>query len=275
MIVGTVFLFAEPSIDIGNDALFSEKVEIRRTIVVVFDISLSMDSSIGTNSSSNTNPKRRFDVARDSLIIFLEEQENIRVGIILFSSVAFQYRRPTSDIDSLIIDVSRLAIQRSAEGGLGRNQMVGLANQTETAQALTLAQGVLEDLPLANKRSRAVILITDLNDSTDEISNAIKELTHSDIRVFVLSIKNRTANLAPREQALDTLPNVYVYAVSSPEDLGQVYSEISRIEKEELVVRELISARQNIVAEIAFALFIVSVVFALSAEIFFRTVRKE
>lgn len=270
MIVGTVFLFAEPSIDIGNDAPLSEKVEIRRTLLVVFDISLSMDSTIGKNGNM-----KRFDVARDSLTVFLEEQENIRVGIILFSTEAFQYRRPTSDIDSLITDVSRLAIRRSAEGGLGRNQMLGLVHQTETAQALALAQGVLEDLPLTNKRSRAVILITDLLDSADEIGDAIKELTRFDIRVFILSIKNRTVNLTPKEQGFNTLPNVYVYAVGSREDIEQVYDEISRIEKEEVLVRELVSTRQSIVLEIALALFIVSVMFALSMEIFFRKVRKE
>lgn len=270
MIVGMVFLVAEPSIDIGNDASFSEKVVVRRTMVVVFDISLSMDERLGTNYN-----ERKFDVARDSLVVFLGEQKNIQVGIILFSAVAFQYRRPTSDIDSLITDVSRLTIRRSVEGGLGRDQLVGLVHLTETAQALALAQDVLEDLPFTNKRSRAVILITDLKDSTDEIRNAIKELTRSDIRVFVLSIKNRTANLAPEEQGLNALPNVHVYAVGSPEDLEQVYGEISQIEKEEIVVRELVSTRQNIAPEITLALFILSVTFALSAEIFFRKVRKE
>lgn len=264
----TIFLWAGPSLNRGGDVIFSERVDPLKTYVVVFDVSGSM----GTVFEGTTISK--FDIARDALVSFLETQSNVQVGIIFFYNETFQYRRPTTrDMDALLQNLNLLSLdQITPKDGspFGRGQFSYLGGGTDIPKALRLTREVLETIPLSSTSSRAVILITDLEDQEAELLVAVEELVDRNTRIFVLSV-GRGLSI---EEKLNALPLVEVFAITSDGNLDDAFRRISSIENEEVVVRSRILQRSDARREFAFALAVISVVFVLTSEIFLRRVRR-
>lgn len=256
----------------------SEKVQNLRTVEIVFDISGSM----GTGHLAGEK-LTRFDAARNTLIDFLQSQNDLRVGIIFYSSVPFEYRVPTGNLEVLIEDLQQLSLSTSYTNKSVNQQFKTLSRGTETAAALLFARDVVGSLSIENTKSRAVILITDLLDDEDQVVAAARELVESDIHIFVLSItadggygnsnKNDKTKSSKIATALQSIPGVDVFSIGSDEDLAFAYDRILEIERERTIFLEPTVNKTSIVKEISLLIFIGSVLGIILTEVFAQRVR--
>ena len=115
-------------------------------IVVVLDVSGSMEATMGTKPNERGIRPTRLDVAKEVILDFIARRKTDRIGVVVFGRSAFVLSPPTLDYALL--------------SGLVQKMELGLIDGGKTAIGDAIGVGVAR-LRKSNARSKAVVLLTD------------------------------------------------------------------------------------------------------------------
>lgn len=280
IILGILFvllgvIFANPFTQKFEGSITIEKIEHARTVIAVIDISGSMAFSELSDEDSN------FNIVRDAFIVFLEESENMRVGVVFFSTEAIPFRRPTQNLNYLISDMESLDLSFKSKNyeeqyqELGLNQLGPVSISTNTPNGLKKAGEILISLDMNEKELRnstSIILFSDLIDNTKDVVEAITQFTSVGVRVHVIAIaKQYTINRF--SEAILGNDLVKVYNVKSSNDIRSAFEAINKLESVSFTTQEVAVHRKNLKTEVAIVFICVYMVLIFMAEVVFHRLR--
>lgn len=268
-------MFANPFTQKFEGSVTVEKIEHARTVIAVIDVSGSMASSELSDEDSN------FNIVRDAFIVFLEEAENMRVGVVFFSAEAIPFRRPTQNLNYLISDMESLDLSHKSKNseeqyqGLGLNQLKHISFSTNTPNGLKKAGEILISLNMSEKELRnstSIILFSDLIDSMKDVAEVITQFTSVGVRVHVIATaKQHTINKFSREILGNDL--VKVYNVKSSNDVRSAFEAINKLESISFTTQEIAVHRKDLKTEVAIVFIYVYMVLIFMAEVVFHRLR--
>ena len=249
-----------------------------RTLIAVLDISGSMRGAPGREVLNVMQElhrlqfpgPNRFDIARDTMVQFLSRQDNLRVGIIVYSRAPMVYRYPHDDLASAVQDLQ--AMHLDSDGAPGAGQLAAMSGATDTAAALYQAGRVLSQLrERGHAAPAAIILLSDLDDDGTRIAQALSDLSGAGVRVYVLSESGEMLDRFTSSFASN--PFLRFFASDSAQDMAQAYVAIEELESRavEVQVRQLRAG--NVEPFVALGLLVALVVFLLTGELWWRRVR--
>jgi Ca-activated chloride channel family protein len=212
-----------------------------RTLVVALDISSSM-------KARDFRPVNRLEVAKERLADFIRRRDGDLIGLVIFAARAFVAAPLTLDGDLLTQVLSEVEVGRLPDG---------TAIGTALATSLTL----VKDLPA----SSAVVLLTDGANNTGKPGPLVAAEAARALGVRVYAIGVATSDpfhnafqvdarfdgetmevpypLTPADEAVIERMAVHTggqyYRASDPRALARAMSEIDRLEKADVRVREL------------------------------------
>lgn len=212
------------------------------------DISLAIDLS-GSMRSEDFQLKgervNRLTIAKDVLATFINSRVNDRLGLIAFAGQAYVASPMTLDHDFLLQNLNRLTLETIKEDG------------TAIGSGLTAALGSLKDL---SSKSRIVILMTDGQNTTGNIPplTAAEAAAALKVKVYTVGVGIRGEapmpitdfwgrkgyQNVPVDIDEDTLTKIAdktggkYFRADSTETLRKIYSEIDRLEKNEVEAKK-------------------------------------
>lgn len=283
-IVFMVFIAFLASVLIAGPSLFYEKTiqssttKYVSTVVLLDDISSSM--KLANKGAAEGTDRSIFELLKDAQVKYLEQAKDTRVGLIFYSNDALSYRFPTDDLEALARTLKGIELSgfnRSTRiTDIGKNQISRMSMGTNTSKGLKSA-GRMVRLALSasdeDVKDSAIILFSDLQDNTASIKKAVKELTSMGIRVYFVTDANETL-LGDYNDLVGTDANFEIFSVSSAQELETAFSKLANIEKNPVVVREIISTENELTEEVAFTLLIVLVMWTLTFELFTHNARE-
>jgi len=134
-------------------------------LMIALDISKSM-------LAEDVKPSR-LERAKREVIDLLNILSGDRVGLVAFSGKAFVHSPLTLDYGALKLFIAELSPGNISMGG------------TAIADALYLSMNAFED---KSTKSKAVILITDGEDHSGKVKDALKTATEKGVRIFTVGI---------------------------------------------------------------------------------------
>ncbi|MEW6040424.1 MAG: VWA domain-containing protein, partial [Elusimicrobiota bacterium] len=166
------------------------------------DIMLCIDTSTSMRAL-DFKPKNRLDAARDAAMEFVKARENDRIGIVVYSALAFTQCPLTFDHSALLGFLNKVEI--------GMTQLDGTAIGT----ALLTSVSRLKDSP---GKSKVIILLTDGRNNMGEVDpvTAAKAAQSSDIKIYTIGMGAPGRALYPVEHPVFGTQYVYI-----PEDLDE------------------------------------------------------
>ena len=236
------------------------------------DIALALDIS-GSMASLDFEPNNRLEAAQNVISDFIAEREFDRVGLIVFAQSAFAQSPLTVDHNVLNRLLNQVALAPD----------LGLEDGTAIGMGIATAANMLKE---SDADSRVIVLLTDGVNNAGQIdpftaSQAAKALG---IRVYTIGVGKSGQVAVPRTNIFGN--EVIVYEESNideatlqtiadetgglfrraedSEQLGQIYDEISELEKSEVEIQTF--SRFDELAH--YALF--PALFLLAAELFLR-----
>lgn len=211
-------------------------------IVAALDLSGSMISEDFVVNGQRVN---RFNMARSVLEGFINKRPNDRIGLVVFAAQAFVATPLTLDHDFLVEDLDRLDI-----GTIN-------ADQTAIGDALATALNQLREV---KSKSKIIILMTDGQNNSGKLDplTAAQAAQALGVKVYTIGIGLRgTAPMpvfmggqkvgyqqVPVDVDEDTLQKIAdmtggkYYRADNAKRFEQIYAEIDRLEKTEVVVNK-------------------------------------
>jgi Ca-activated chloride channel family protein len=209
----------------------------------VVDIALALDIS-GSMASLDFQPDNRLEAAKQVINDFIDERDNDRVGLVVFSRDAFVQSPPTVDHNVLrfLVDEVKLATD------------LGLEDGTAIGLGLVSAASMLKD---SAANSRVIILLTDGVNTGGEIDplTATAVVEALGIRVHTIGMGREGQVPVPRiggpegelilqeseldEETLRRISNStggQFFRATDTAGLQQVYDQINTLEKAEVQV---------------------------------------
>jgi len=205
-------------------------------IMVVLDVSTSM-------SGRDFEPKNRLEVAKQVTKEFILKRPYDRVGLVVFSAIAFTHCPLTTDHQILLNFVERVGFTRREHDG------------TAIGNALAVATDRLKD---SKTKSKLIILVTDgeNNRGIDPLEAAELAKTFK-VRIYPIGIYNPSGFLQPVDDVIFgtryvvSMPKVdeemmsqlaeitggKYFRAADPKSLENVFSEIDRLEKSKVEVK--------------------------------------
>lgn len=237
-----------------------------RNIVLTLDISSSM-------KALDFKTGNRLEVAKQVLADFIPRRRDDFMGIVVFAGKTFMQAPLTTDADVLLDLLHRVDIGMLPDG-------------TGIGTALTMGEGRLKDLP---RGSGVILLITDGGNNTgypDPLTAAAAARALG-IRVYTIGVSSRgatpialykTGRPATMEaplaistveerllQQIATVTGGRYYRASDETALAGVMTDVDRLEKTELHLREVESYREY------YALALVPALLLLAADVVLRS----
>lgn len=247
--------FARPRIGMG----YSEKEESGIDIVLTIDVSGSMaglDFSAGRNK-----PLTRLDAVKEVVDAFIGKRPNDRIGMVTFAANSFLVSPMTLNHDWLKQNLERIEIG------------VIDANRTAIGSAIGMSVNRLRDLK--NTKSRVVILLTDGENNAGKISPIAAAEAAATYNTKIYTIAAGRSGIVPAA-ALDANSNVVrdragnpvyggdmqsqvdeetlkkiaeitggkFYRATNLKELERIYSDIDKLEKTTVKLRNFTSYRE-------------------------------
>ena len=250
-----IVAFARPRIGMG----YSEREESGIDIVLTIDVSGSM---AGLDFSESRNrPMTRLDAVKEVVDAFIGKRPNDRIGLITFAANSFLVSPMTLNHDWLKKNLERIEIG------------VIDANRTAIGSAIGMSVNRLRDLK--NAKSRAIILLTDGENNAGKISPiaAAEAAATYDTKIYTIAagrsgivpaaaldensrvVRDRAGNPVyggdmRSEIDEDTLRKISeitggkFYRATNLKELAQIYSELDKLEKTSVKLRNFTSYRE-------------------------------
>lgn len=250
------------------------KTQFVRNVLLVIDISGSMKSEYGGFVKENKErDKTSYRAVVESADPFLRKQEDMRVGVIFFSDSPFVWRRPTFQLDELADDLSQTVLKPPSPSEPYNKQLASLSRGTKTDIALYGAARVFAELGEEKElQSKAVILLTDLNDNQNKVAQAMRDLARAGIKVYIIT--NKSGHALERWRGFFPGSNmVRFFTVESDAEMQEAYNAIDILESEPILVTENTVERHNLAPYLALVLLVFSFFFIVLSERYARQMR--
>lgn len=210
------------------------------------DIALALDIS-GSMASLDFQPDNRLEAAKAVIGDFIQQRAHDRIGLVLFSSLAFHQSPPTTDHEVLLRLLDEVVL--STELGIEESTAIGLG--------LANAAAMLMD---SEAKSKVVILLTDGVNNAGEIDPLTAAEAAGSLGIRVYTIAAARSGMVPLpapvfgpsgeridfleseidEEVLQQIAEITggrFYRASDTESLKQIYTEIGELETSEVQVR--------------------------------------
>lgn len=259
-----------------SEPLFTRGEQLpQKNIIVAIDLSRSMGQpleipdrdarfamivsgeNIQTDSDTEVKPTR-YELARETLLNFIDRFSGSRFGLVLFSTEPFLARWPTSETDSRFMEVMEETI-----GPGQRSQLQRFSTLTNIDEALQLTRRIFskQDIP-----GEAVVLISDAEDEMETMSVAIRSLRAEGIRLYVIGVG---ISEIIAEQLADEFTGdagFRIFRVDSDDEMEEAFNLVSELEESPVY-----SDEENLFASdlrwiIAAMLFVISVLVIIVTE---------
>lgn len=184
------------------------------------DIILALDVS-GSMVGQRIGGVTRLEAALDVLAEFIESRVDDRLGLVVFSEFALAVAPPTLDHPALqqVVDAvpETFEFRNRTAIGLGISESVSLLQESQAA-------------------SRIVVVLTD---GRDNVEDAVRPLESAriaealNVRVYTIGIVSPLDPTGVDDETLTRVAELtggQYFAAATPEDLADVYEEISRLE---------------------------------------------
>lgn len=239
---------------------FQDRKESGIDIVMVLDVSLSMLIQDMGDSS-------RMDIAKETYKSFIEGRNNDRIGLVVFSGEPLTLAPPTLDYGLLLSQVN--TVQPGSHG---------LKDGTAIGDGLALA---INRLKKSTAKSRVIILLTDGDNNVGRID----PMTSGDlalgygIRVYSIAIgtEGRVRQPFPQQTPMGTVyqyawvenrlnpsllkqisekTNGKFYRVTEEKALQQVFRNIDKLEKSEIITKDKIHYQEEYFRPLLFGILL-------------------
>jgi len=186
-------------------------------------------------------PKNRLDAAKDAAMEFVKARKNDRIGVVVYSALAFTQCPLTTDHAALLGFLDKVEI--------GMTQIDGTAIGT----ALLTSVSRLKD---SNGKSKIIILLTDGRNNMGEVDpvTAAKAAQSSDIKIYSIGMGAPGKALYPVEHPVFGTQYVYLpeeldegmlreiagvtggayFRARNRHELRYIYKQIDKLEKTEI-----------------------------------------
>ncbi|MDX1535690.1 MAG: VWA domain-containing protein [Candidatus Spechtbacterales bacterium] len=280
LIIFSSLVLTYPVIRDSSQVMEQTTTQHTRTVIVVMDVSTSMRSRAEYNTE---DMRTHFDIAREALIGFVSEQENMRIGVIFYSDEPLQYRRPDFNLEALTEDLESLTLIRTRryweeapepeEVNYASRQLSAMSKGTDTVPALFVASRTLQELDMQqNLNNAAIILFSDLKDRRSRVADTINQITEARVNVYVITSAGERL-LRNFESLVGENPRVRIFDAESPVELDEAYREISELEAAPVEITERISTTTDIQEELGLFLFFFVILFVIISEWIYRRTR--
>jgi Ca-activated chloride channel family protein len=227
-IVATAVALADPVVPHSTEELQSLGIDI----MLVFDLSSSMNAEMAGTSTSPDGPKgpTRLDVTRQALRSFINSRHGDRLGMVVFSNYAYVVSPLTLDRDYL------LRYLEMVDGQILRNEAM-----TAIGDGIDMAAFVL-GRQSDRRRTRVIVVFTDgeRNYGRDPLES-LSDTNAADIRVHVVGVDlDEQIKERPAVQGLITAVRRYggrYYEADNAVELRRAYTALDALEKS-LVISE-------------------------------------
>lgn len=222
-----ILAFARPQSSSKYETFFAEGI----------DIMLVMDTSTSMNAVDPTVNVSRINSAKQRAKEFIVKRINDRIGIVVFSSIAFTQCPLTMDKDALLNFVDMID--------------TGITKADGTAIGSAIATAV-NRLSKINAKSKVIILLTDGNNNTGEIDPMVASRLAKDnnVKIYTVGIGSASDFYEVQDmffgtrkiQARDDLNEGLLmeiakitdgeyFAAKTSKDLADAFSSIDKLEK--------------------------------------------
>jgi hypothetical protein len=187
-----------------------------------------------------------------------------KFGMILFSVQPLLVRWPTNQTEFDFRDVLDEGMRFTNPARTRTSQLARFAGGTATRAGLAMAHNVLEK---QNASNRSLILIGDLIDNIDEVTEGVKTLGLDDIYVHVIALDAQAVDLDQFSAAFEDKPNIHVYPVQTQDELAAAFLQVDTREEQ----RRLQAGTRNYAQDIRWFIALIGFAVALAATWLFQT----
>jgi Ca-activated chloride channel family protein len=175
VLVLLIIAFARPQSGEKSEEIYNQGIDI----IMILDTSTSMQAL-------DFDPENRFDMTKKVAKEFVKRREYDRIGIVVFSGLAYTQCPLTSDHEAVLNFIDQSAI--------GMTQLDG----TAIGSAIATATNRLKDSP---GKSKVIILITDGRNNMGEIDpiTAAQAAAALDIKIYTIGAGKRGESIYPVE----------------------------------------------------------------------------
>jgi Mg-chelatase subunit ChlD len=227
LLVG-VFL-AEPRLISDSPAAFAQEQRLYKNYMVFLDISGSMGAPL-----SGGTLRTRYRGAQEAFRSFVANQQNERIGLVLFSDVAYVVTHPTRDM--AVLTNGMLDEEFDPYGVSSNNRphsfQISLFSfrhgGTDISAALRAGE---EFVGGSEKQTRGFVFVvlTDLVDNITKLENTIKELRGKDVRIYFIGIG--ADNTSALEEKFSSDPFVRIFSPQNSQELQRAFGEMEDQER--------------------------------------------
>ena len=199
-----ILALARPRLGMG----YSEREESGIDIVLAVDVSGSMSA---LDFSTRTKLRTRLDAVKEVISQFINKRPNDRIGIVAFAANPFMVSPITLNHDWLIKNIDRLEI--------------GIIDPNRTAIGSAIGMGVNRLRNIKNAKSRVIILLTDGENNSGQISPiaAAEAAASYDVKIYTIAAGRQGVVAAAR---LDENQNIIRDRNGNPVYGGEIRSQI-------------------------------------------------
>jgi len=274
-------LWSEPILYSSDPVFVKGELLPQKNIIVAIDVSRSMGQPVVTldrearfaafvggvsqpPDEQGVKPTR-YELARETLVNFMQRFEGSRFGLILFSTEPFLARWSTTDTTTQFMEILEERI-----GPNERSQLQRFSALTNIDAALRLARNVFATQDIAGQ---AVVLISDAEDEMETMSLAVRNLRAEGIRLYVIGvgISELIVERFAGEFAGDA--GFRIFRVDSDDEMEVAYNLVSELEESPAYANEDNVFTTDIRWLLALLLFGISAVILCAVEILFHQSR--
>jgi len=229
------FAWTAPEIRTSRPLLFGPIQELGPTFLVAFDVSGSMTDPLGgyvVEGKLNLDGVTRFEASREGLYSYIDNFPATRFGIILFSVQPLLVRLPSIDNEFKFRDILDEGLTYTNPTRQRPSQLSRFAGGTNTIEGLKVAGNVLTNQKASTK---SLLLIGDLIDNAHEIIEGMREINLDDVYLHIMAIDPEANNLEMLMVEFNSYPNVHIYPVLVPSDVGTAFSQMIAVENDRLI----------------------------------------
>ncbi|MCC7452001.1 MAG: VWA domain-containing protein [Anaerolineae bacterium] len=213
---------------------------IEGTVILAFDVSGSM-------AADDLKPTR-MDAAKTAARSFIERQPpNVRIGVVAFSDSGFAVQSPTTERDSVLAAINRMAPQRGtslANGILASLKTIASDHEPPPSYYTNLTPTPTPEptpVPKGTHISSVIVLLTDgENNSMPDPLDAVQAAVDQGVRIYTVGIGSAAgANLKVEGftvhtqldeatlQQIAALTDANYYNAESEQQLVEIYNNLN------------------------------------------------
>lgn len=192
-----------------------------RVIVVVFDVSSSMQPLYPQFGGGGEPPSNQYDLARKTYFELIKAREGDAIGVVIFSSESYIARYPTTNQEVLLNEIFSEGIEDPD------SSLHAMSWGTKMEEAVQLAHDLLDGYP--NIKEKAIIIFSDFNYSQRKLLRMVEINRLKNIHFHVVGIwPSRDIDIMAQE--LESIGLGQCLKVYSYKDINASYEFFRNIE---------------------------------------------